>query len=290
MRQFILTANTVYGTGTNYNEVPEGAIAFFHNETGVPKITISGRDIKSTAMLVLGRSANNGGPISIPIHKHNFSYVKGTYAPATTFSASITIPDGDSIGSYTLMVVKKGVPFNERNKWSTEFYSNSVNVPSIDLVNTFVKNINSISSSIGIIATISETKLVLTATKKGIDYDIIVTDNLSNAVVTITTPGTPAYGDAEYIKDLANKAAADAGFEYTYKDSYAYLYPNYPLNPLVQPDKADTGFTIYTLRFSEPRKVKTREEVVDQVVQVAFPTGSESLVIFESVCSAIAYS
>ena len=106
--------------------------------------------------------------------------------------------------------------------------------------------------------------------------------------VTVTTHGLPAYGDAAYITDLANKAAADAGIEYTYRDTYTELYPTYPLNPLKQPDSADAGYTIFTLRFAVPREMKTRDEVVHQIVQIAFPTGAAAITTVETILKAIA--
>ena len=87
---------------------------------------------------------------------------------------------------------------------------------------------------------------------------------------------------------MAEKAAADAGFEYTYRDAYYYLYPDYPLNPLKSADAKDTGFTIFTLRFAEPRDVKTRDEVVNQIIQVAYPTDAAAITTFETVCNALA--
>ncbi len=35
------------------------------------------------------------------------------------------------------------------------------------------------------------------------------------------------------LQTLQNKAAADAGMEYTYQDYVTYLYPEYPLNFLL---------------------------------------------------------
>ena len=66
------------------------------------------------------------------------------------------------------------------------------------------------------------------------------------------------------------------------------MRPHYPLNPLEVSDTADKGFTIFTLSFAEPRDVKTRDEVVNQIVQVAFPTGAAQITIFETVCKALA--
>ena len=60
--------------------------------------------------------------------------------------------------------------------------------------------------------------------------------------------------------------------EYTY-DDFDGLYPNLDFNPLAQPDNADTGFDVYSIRFTEPRLMGTREEAVYQIIQVAFPKG-----------------
>ena len=93
------------------------------------------------------------------------------------------------------------------------------------------------------------------------------------------------YGSAVYVADLADKAAADAGFEYTYDEGVDF-YPGYHLNPLAQPNAEDTGFDIFTIRCAEPRDVKTRDEVVHQIVQVAFPHGVGAA--FEDICKKLA--
>ena len=75
--------------------------------------------------------------------------------------------------------------------------------------------------------------------------------------------------------------------EYTFYTWTQNLYPNYPLNPLKAADATDTGFTIFTLKFSEPREVKTRDEVVNQIIQVIFPTGATGITTFETVCQGL---
>ena len=76
--------------------------------------------------------------------------------------------------------------------------------------------------------------------------------------------------------------------EYTYQDYVTYLYPEYPLNPLAVPNAEDKGFTIFTLKFSEPRNTRTIDTAINQVVQVASPTGSAGIDGFETVCKALA--
>lgn len=290
MRQFILGANVAYATGTDLSKVPDGAVGFFYNKNGVPTVTATGKEITSEAMIVLGRSAEKGGPIVLPFFKNNFSYVKGDYVAATKFSAVLTINVPKKSGDYSIIIVRKGAKFNERNKWTVTVRLN-INSASDDdskLAADFATQINKIAIASGITAAqSSRADVTVTAEEAGVDYEIIAADELSFNI-SKKTQGIPAYGDAKYVQDLAEKAAADAGFEYTYSEDCHYLYPNYPLNPLKQSDAADTGFTIFTLRFAEPRDVKTRDEVVNQIIQVAFPTETPAIATFETVCKALA--
>lgn len=291
MRQFILGAKVAYATGTDLSKVPDGAVGFFYNKDGVPTVTATGKEITSEAMIVLGRSAEKGGPVVLPFFKNNFSYVKGDYTAATKFSATFTISASRKAGDYSIIIVRKGAKFNERNKWTVTVRLNSFDNTGMDeskLASDFATQINKIAIASGITAAqSSRADVTVTAEEAGVDYEIIAADELS-FTISKKTQGIPAYGDAKYVQDLAEKAAADAGFEYTYSEDCHYLYPNYPLNPLKQSNAADTGFTIFTLRFAEPRDVKTRDEVVNQIIQVAFPTATPAIATFETVCKALA--
>lgn len=288
MRQFLLAGNVAYATATNdLTKVAEGAIGVFHNVDGVLTVDSTGKNVKNEGMLVLGRKAENGGPVVLPIFKNNFSFVKGVYEAASTFTAEVTIPEPTKIGDYSLIIVLKGTKFNERNKWTAMVHVKDVNIDGAALANKLVEQINN-NSGHGVTATVEDDKITLTANKAGIDYNVLGADELFDVNVTVTKNGIPAYGDAAYVQDLAEKAAADAGFEYTYRDANYYMYPKFGVSPLAQPNAADAGYTIFTLRFAEPRDVKTRDEVVNQIVQVAFPTGAEAIATFETVCNGLA--
>ena len=78
----------------------------------------TGRTI-SPLNFVLIRSAEHGGNVLIPFHPNHYNYVRGDYQAATTFAASIVIPAPDSdYYDYTIIAVKKGKKFNERNQWT----------------------------------------------------------------------------------------------------------------------------------------------------------------------------
>lgn len=272
MKQFILGKKVAYATGATLDLVPDGAIGFFYNKDGKPTVTTTGEEIKDMCILVLGRSANKGGPISIPIYKNNFSYSKGTYEAATTYSGDFTITEVSPGLTYTVIVVKKGMKFNERNKWTATVRAGS-NDTKDTIAAKLAELINNNGENSGVSAVDASGKVTVTGLIKGVDYELVLADELYGLAVNQTHAVT-AYGDAKYVQDLANKAAADAGFEYTYLDDGRLMYPNYPLNPLKVNDSEDTGFIIYSMRFSEPRKVGTKDELVNQIVQIAVPTGT----------------
>lgn len=222
--------------------------------------------------LVLVRSAANGGNVVLPLYPNHYDIAKGEYQAATTFVATLTVPAPDSeYYDYTIIAVKKGKKFNERNKWTA-----SVRVKSTDTAATLAQKLadyfNANKDGLGLEVTVNDAALTFTAIKAGEDYEIVPADDLMGVSITYTARGKEAFGDAKYVKDLADKAAADVGYEYTYDDDLGALYPKYHFNPLAQPDDADSGFNIYTLRFAEPRMVKTRDEIVHQIVQIVVPT------------------
>lgn len=249
-----------------------GGMTFIANLAALndPSMPYLDNSVPNQLNLVLVRAAADGGNVVLPFHPNHFDWAKAAYQAATTFEAEITIPDPDSeYYDYTIIAVKKGMKFNERSKW-TATVRVKVGDTADDLAEKLAKYFNDNVDNLGLEVENSDGTLTFTATEAGVDYQIVPADDLTGVEVTYTTRGKEALGDAKYIIDLANKAAADAGFEYTYEE--ADLYPKYPLNPLASADSADTGFNIYTLRFAEPRDVKTRDEVVHQIVQIVVPS------------------
>lgn len=288
MRQVILAGNVAYPTQTELTSVAAGAVGFYYNNEGELAVDNDGTHITREGMLVLGRAADNGGPVVIPIFKNNFSFVKGAYQAATKFKATVVIAAPTKLGDYSLIIVKKGMGFNYRYKWTATVLVTDVTMTATQLADALVAQINNNTFAHGCTASNASGTITINAVENGKNYNVVGADLLMGQAVTINTAGIPAYGDAAYVTDLANKAAADAGFEYTFYAWTQNLYPNYPLNPLKAADAADTGFTIYTLRFAEPRNVKTRDEVVNQIVQVIFPTGATGMATFETVLKALA--
>lgn len=279
MRNFILAANAAYPTELSLITAGQVSISYLKNgaETLV-KDADTATGLKDRGMITWKNPNSELGQIVFPFYKKDLSYSVSKYSAATTFSANFTIASVEASSDYTVIIVKNGVKFNERNKWTSTIHAGK---------NDTVKNIadkiaahinaNTIGSGVSAVSDITTVgKIIITAKKAGQPYTIVLADKLQGLTVTTSNAGLPAINDAAAIKDMANKAAADAGFEYTY-DEFAGLYPAYPLNPLAQADKADTGFTVYTIRFAEPRDMKTRDEVVHQIIQIAYPTGSKAI-------------
>lgn len=283
MRQFLLGKSVAYPTALTSLAV--GQLAFVALVSGVETLDSDGTKIKDKGYIYLGKSDAKGGKLVVPIYKNNFSYSKMVYAASTQYTGNFTIDDVVAGSDYTVVVVKKGVGFNERNKWTA-----TVRAKAADTADTIAAALASqITANVGagVTAAASTGKVTITAKEKGVDYELTLGDDLFGTAVT-QTHATVAVADSKYITDLAIKAAADAGIEYTYQDAGELIYPDFPLNPLAQDDSADTGFTVYTIRFAEPREMKTVDQSINQIVQIAVPTGTAAIATIDKILAALA--
>lgn len=283
MRQFLLGKNVAYAT--DLTSLAVGQLAFVALVSGVETLDSDGTKIKDKGYIYLGKSDAKGGKLVVPIYKNNFSYSKMVYAASTQYTGNFTITDVVAGSDYTVVIVKKGVGFNERNKWTA-----TVRAKSGDTAETIAKALAAqITANVGagVTATPSGGKVTVTAKEKGVDYELTLGDDLFGLAVS-QTHATAAVADAKYITDLDIKAAADAGIEYTYKEASEYLYPDFPLNPLAQDDATDAGFTVYTIRFAEPREMKTVDQSINQIVQIAVPTSADAISTIDTILAALA--
>lgn len=283
MRQFLLGKSVAYPTALTSLAV--GQLAFVALVSGVETLDSDGTKIENKGYIYLGKSDAKGGKLVVPIYKNNFSYSKMVYAASTQYTGNFAIADVVAGSDYTVVVVKKGVGFNERNKWTA-----TVRAKAADTVDTIAAAlVSQITANVGagVTAAASAGKVTVTAKEKGVDYELTLGDDLFGTAVT-QTHATAAVADAKYITDLAIKAAADAGIEYTYQDAGELIYPDFPLNPLAQDDSADTGFTVYTIRFAEPREMKTVDQSINQIVQIAVPTDAAAIATIDKILAALA--
>lgn len=291
MRNFLLAGNVAaIAAPTAIDEARAGALGFYYMKNGVPTVDTTGKLITGYGQIVMGRASKDGGPIIIPFYNKDFSYSKSTYSAASaakTFTAEFTVPEPVIMCDHTVIFTKKGIQFNERSNWTASIHVFK-DTETADQVATKIANyVNNNTATLGLTATVSAAIVKVTATEPAVDYEITMADALSGTTVTYTTRGEIGIADAEAIKKMANMAAADAGFEYTYMDDVHYLYPNYPLNPNTGTNTTDAGYTVYTLRFAVPRDVKTRDELVHQIVQIAIPTGAAQIDTIDTILDGI---
>lgn len=288
MRNFILAANAAYPTA---GPLTAGQVSISYLKDGVETLVKDGATaagLKDRGMITWKNPNSELGQIVFPFYKKDLSYSVSEYSAATKFSAEFTIASVEASSDYTVIIVKNGVKFNERNKWTSTIHAGKTDTVR-NIADKIAAHINANTIGSGVSAVSDDKtagKITITAKKAGQNYTIVLADKLQGLTVTTISAGYPAINDAAAIKDMANKAAADAGFEYTY-DEFAGLYPAYPLNPLAQADKTNTGFTVYTIRFAEPRDMKTRDEVVHQIIQIAYPTGSDAINTLKAILNAL---
>lgn len=284
MRQFIL-AKTFQATTANLDALADGAVGVYDSSTGVSKqLTYSSsvvtNSIKTIGCLAVGTAK---GTVTIPLHANKFSFVEGVYSPSATFSQKITIVKRGTVGDYTVIVAKKGQPCNERYKWTASYHVFDPDMTADDIAANLAKEINASCAGAGVKATVATNVITVSAFEAGVDYSIVLADNANLSTLGTATSGKKALFDAEAIKDMYIQAAADAGVEYTYQDGTSLIYPNYPLR---QDAAMSAGYKVITLKFAEPRAVGTTDEVVNQVVQVAFPSTYDTAA-FKAVLGAI---
>lgn len=283
MRTFLLGSKS--DLGNDLTALTVGQLAFSALVNSQHTVDSDGTKIKDKGYIFLGKEDAKGGDVIVPIYKNNFSFTKMVYQAAGAYTGNFTIPAPTVGDDLTVVVVKKGVQFNERNKWTATMRVKDGQDASA-CAKELTEQLNNNPAS-GVKAVAGAAKITITAVNKGEDYKIALGDDLFGVAVTETPAVTPL-ADANYIKDLAMKAAADAGIEYTYQDPANLIYPGYPLNPLAQPDSVDAGYTVFTLKFAEPREMKTVDQSINQIVQIALPTGAAAIAKVETILKAIA--
>lgn len=283
MRTFLLGSKS--DLGNNLTALTVGQLAFSALVDGQHTVDSDGTKIKDKGYIFLGKEDAKGGDVIVPIYKNNFSFTKMVYQAAGAYTGNFTIPAPTVGDDLTVVVVKKGVQFNERNKWTATMRVKDGQDASA-CAKELTEQLNNNPAS-GVKAVAAAANITITAVNKGEDYKIALGDDLFGVAVTETPAVTPL-ADANYIKDLAMKAAADAGIEYTYQDPANLIYPGYPLNPLAQPDSVDAGYTVFTLKFAEPREMKTVDQSINQIVQIALPTGATAITKVETILKTIA--
>lgn len=220
-------------------------------------------------LMVVG---NKEGNRVLPIYNNKLSYVASIYQAPAPFSQTVRVVS-QGIGDYTLIVAKKGVGFNERNKWTSTIHVFDDTETEAKIAEKLSKSINNNSVSSGVKATVSGAVITITAVKAGVDYALVPADYLTASTLGNAIAGTCGQNTVEHIKDLHAKAAADMGFNDTQQFT-ELLYKGYEIDPLAGTPATDYGFDVVTIKFAEPRETRTVDQDVNQIIQVAFPRTS----------------
>lgn len=281
MKQLYIGANVAYAAGASklhkLSGLTKGSFAFFDLESG-EKLTA--KAVKDFAV-VLGRGTDADGnavqPLVFPeVNVASLSVTKATKQAGAKFSATITIPSPVVGEDYTIVVVKKGVGFHERNTWTVTHRAKTGD-NATKVATNLVDQLKGSTETSGVTATNSAGAVTISGVAFGDDYEVKGADALMGVAPSAVTQGVKATLDAAYVKELASKCTAGKGFNYTAEDAHE-MYPGYP-------EEVPAGdYVLYTLRFAVPRKsAKQRDEVVSQLVHLAVPEGSAQIASIEAV-------
>lgn len=270
MKQLLIVSNTTLNGGAtapkDLSSMAKGAIGFYHLDNDTAWLSTAAT--KNFAIALGGGTKTNAFVIP-EVDFSSLTLQKATSQAAATFTAKVTISSVTAGKEYTIIIVKKGVVFHERNTWTATSYAKSTTVA--DVAADLVKQINASKETSGMTASNSGGVITLTATQSGVDFEIVCADELTGVKPTAVTNGIAAILDKAYVEDLASRCAAGKGFNYTAEDAHE-MYPGYP------EAVADTTYTLYTLRFKVGRSAaKQRDEQVYQIVHIAVPSTAEAL-------------
>ena len=263
MRNFLIAKSY---TAAKIDALTKGQLCMYDLSGGVPDQTKV--PVKAGLMVV----GNTEGNRVLPIYNNKLSYVVSAYQAPATFTQTVTVVS-QGIGDYTLIVAKKGVGFNERNKWTSTVHVFSEDETVASIAEKLAKSINNNSVSSGVKATVSGAVITITAIKAGVDYALVPADYLTASTLGTATAGKCGQNTVEHIKDLHAKAAADMGFNDTQQFT-ELLYKGYEIDPLAGTPATDYGFDVVTIKFAEPRETRTVDQDINQIIQVAFPRTS----------------
>lgn len=298
MRQLIL-ATSLITSGTVAAGTDKG-VGFAYDNAGVPTFANAANLLKDYFNIIFKKDATAGENVVHPAYKKNFTYSKAQFAAmsaAASVVADITNTVLTPAREVTVLVAKKGVQFNERNRWSyVHRVTDNDNATTVGDAIAAYFNANpecgvSVANAAGVL-TFTGKKLDSAAVIKFTDDFNAVEDASGNVVTSVELNPTRVASGVnkipsvkEYLEDLLSKAAADAGFRDTRQDNK--LYPALTGTSGIDATPYASGFFVYTLRFQEPRIVKQAlNEDVTQIIQIVLPS-SVTVTTLDSILAAL---
>lgn len=269
------TSNAIY----DYTTIDAGKFALIDLATHkrvAYNTNLAGTDKKLA--LVLGAASGKMPFVISEIDCKSLTIVEGAKQAGTTYAATLTVPTPVVGQTYTIVVVKLGVGFNKRNKYTASTIATAGDTAitvatrlTEELSNKFIGNISDVTFNLTVSNMSSGQNPAATAAIKftgtvvGEGYEVLGADALLGVAPTSVTIAKPNVLDKAYVQDLASQCAAGKGFNFTYADGDS-IYPAYP------EAVSASWYAMKTLRFAVPRaSAKTRDEVVNQIVHICTP-------------------
>ena len=279
------------GVADDLTVLDEGQIGFFHlspdaSGANEGKVTFFNTKPTDNFGIALGRGANVPAFVIPEVDINTLNVNFAAPKAGRVFEAKFTFPTPVVGKEYGVVIIKKGVIPNERNTWyvSVVAKTTTASTEATALVNAIKSKTNDMftvtASNSGAVVTISGINI-------GEGWGVQLVDGLEGTAFTSNYPvnAESNIGDTAYIKDLAQRCAADKGFVYLDQASKD-IYPGYPeaVEQIAQADIATKGYTVFNLRFAIKRESgKTGDEQVWQYVHIAVPTNNTSLDTIKSI-------
>lgn len=271
--------NATGATPYDLSGLEAGAITFF--ELGGSS-ALSAAPTKNFG-IALGRPNGQRAFVIPEVDINTLIITKALPLLGKSFKRKFTFPTPVKGTEYTILFIKKGVTFHQRNTWHC-----SVVATSTTAATEAGKLKTVIEEKLGDHFTVSLSTADLTITGKDTteQWEAKLLDGLegvSFAGSTDYVDAVPTVGDKAYIENLASQCAAGKGFEHTAAEGREFI-PGYPeaVEDLVVNASGDNGastagYAVYTLRFQVGRdSAKTRDEKVWQLVHIAVPVTNSS--------------
>ena len=230
--------------------------------------------------IALGRGANFPAFVIPEVDVNTLSVNVADPVAGKKFQTKFTFPTPVVGKAYGVVVIKKGVVPNERNTWTTIIVAKTTTAATeaAALVDAIKAKTNDMFP---VTASNASAVVTIEGLNVGEQWAVQLIDNLSGVSFASNFPveAEPNIGDTAYIKDLAQRCAADKGFNYLDSASKD-IYPGYPeaVEEIAQADIATKGYTVFSLRFATKRDSgKTGDEQVWQYVHIAVPKNNASL-------------
>ena len=198
MKQLLIVSNTTLNGGAaapkDLSSMAKGAIGFYHLDDDTAWLSTAAT--KNFA-IALGYGTKANAFVIPEVDFSSLTLQKATSQAAATFTAKVTISSVTVGKEYTIMIVKKGVVFHERNTWTATSLAKSTTVA--DVAADLVKQINASKETSGMTASNSAGVITLTAAQPGVDFEIVCADELTGVKPTAVTNGIAAILDKAYV-------------------------------------------------------------------------------------------